>query len=524
MKIKRKQKINRSFQSKAPNWIKPIYNTVQEALNSVLANDQYVNQLLKLQLTQVNQDGTHSKKARGVLWHEIQTVIGNPLKNKINNAAWYNRILMTNVLSLVKSHQDQIKIYKLLKANHFHIDQTLRSMLTDNGLYPTNVALTNLAKAKKVPKLPKHSVLKLNYAFSDPQMFTMDEDYCCHIHVLSKQQAKKLGVDDWKSFQIYLPGYLRTTNLVKICKPVFIYNKKLDQIICQIPYQVKPVTHLKFNNVLGIDLGKVKLYSGTIIYPNGLYSPEFIASRQLTKLNEKHHRLTHHIAAVYQKMQRCKEYESLRHQRQAKRSLDYEYSRKKRTRLKEHIEWLMAEEIVSLALRKHCGTIHFENLTWVNNQGGKWDFSQIVTHVNYVAELHGLKIKLINPKNTSKRHPVTKDLGLVKQRNIVFEDLVVDRDQLAGLNIALTGTNIKISKLVRRTSIRNVCISRRRQNYLHKQRVLKDQKKSQIVVFLRKITGNDLVFALLNKNIVNLDNNLAFRHEMKLLKLIISDD
>lgn len=524
MKIKRKPKINRSFQSKAPEWIKPIYDTVQEALNSVLANKQYTDQLIKLKLTKINKDGTKSKKARGTLWHEIQAIIGNPLKNKINNAAWYNRILMTNILSLVKSHQDQIRIYKLLKSNHFQIDQTLRSMLTDNGLYPTNVALTNLAKAKNIPKLPKHSVLKLNYAFSDPQMFTMDEDYCCRIQVLSKQQAKNLSVDDWKSFQIYLPGYLRTANLVKICKPVFIYSKKLNQIICQVPYQIKPITHPKFKNVLGIDLGKVKLYSGTVVYPNGFYSPEFIPSRQLTNLNEKHHRLTQHIDAVYQKMQRCKEYESLNQQRQIKRSLDYEYGRKKRTRLKDHIEWLMAEEIVSLALRKHCGTIHFENLTWVNNQGGKWDFSRIITHVNYVAELHGLKIKLINPKNTSKRHPVTKALGLVKQRKIVFEDLVVDRDQLAGLNIALTGTNIKIGRLVCRTSIRNTCISRRRQNYLHKQRVLKAQKKSQIVVFLRKITGNALVFALLSKNIVNLDNNLAFRHEMKLLKLIISND
>ena len=125
MKIKRKPKINRSFQSKAPEWIKPIYDTVQEALNSVLANKQYTDQLIKLKLTKINKDGTKSKKARGTLWHEIQAIIGNPLKNKINNAAWYNRILMTNILSLVKSHQDQIRIYKLLKSNHFQIDQLI---------------------------------------------------------------------------------------------------------------------------------------------------------------------------------------------------------------------------------------------------------------------------------------------------------------------------------------------------------------------------------------------------------------
>ena len=67
---------------------------------------------------------------------------------------------------------------------------------------------------------------------------------------------------------------------------------------------------------------------------------------------------------------------------------------------------------------------------------GKQDFSLIVTHINYLAEIHGIKIKLINPKNTSKQNPVTKELGQANQRNIVFKDLTVDRDQLASINNA----------------------------------------------------------------------------------------
>lgn len=50
--------------------------------------------------------------------------------------------------------------------------------------------------------------------------------------------------------------------------------------------------------------------------------------------------------------------------------------------------------------------------------------------------------------------------------------------------------------------------------------VLKAKKDTQIVVFLRNITKHILAFTSLNKNVFNLDNNLAKRNELKLLKLI----
>lgn len=52
MKKKRQKKEPiRSFQSKAPDWIIPIYNTVQSALDSVLENKTYRDKLIKLELT-----------------------------------------------------------------------------------------------------------------------------------------------------------------------------------------------------------------------------------------------------------------------------------------------------------------------------------------------------------------------------------------------------------------------------------------------------------------------------------------
>lgn len=515
-KKKETNKLTRSFQSEAPDWIKPIYDTVQIALNSVLQNKTYQDKLINIELSQII-DGKKYKIARGTLWKEIQAIIGNPLKGKINNAAWYNRILMTNIIALIQSRQYQVKIVQLLKDNNYVINQDLRDQLAKKHLFPSNVELGNLVKAKSVPNLPDHAVLKLNYAFSNKQMFYIDNNFNCYIHVLSEKEAKRQGINSWKEFQIYVPTYIRQTGLTKICKPNFIYNKNLGKIICQVPYQVTAESHPNFKNILGIDLGKVKSYSGTVLYSNGHYSQEYVPSNRLTYLNNKLRRLNKHINNVYQKMQRSKKYYNFNSRKQELRYQDYSGSREKRTRLKTQMEWLMAEEIVDIAYKHQCKEIHMENLTWVNNKGGKWDFSAIYQHVQYVAELKGIKVVLINPKHTSEEHPVTRELGKPVERNIVFKDRQrVDRDQLAGLNIALRKSNQEVKNLHKRKTVQTHYKSRRKQNYVSKQSVLKSLKDTQIVVFLYDIVKNALTLVPESKDICSLDNNLAKRGFLKL--------
>lgn len=514
-KLQKKEPI-RSFQSKAPDWIISIYNTVQSALNLVLENKTYRDKLIKVDLTRTI-NGKKQKISHGTLWKEIQAIIGNPLKDKINNAAWYNRIMMTNIIFLLESRQEQIKVAQILKENNNVINQDLRAKLTAEGLYPSNAELQNLVKSKDIPVLSKHVVLKLDYAFADKQMFYLDNDLNCHIQVLSKKEAKKQGVSGWKMFQIYIPTYIRKENLIKVCKPMFVYSKKRDQMICQIPYQVVAESHPEFQNTLGIDMGKVKPYSATVLYRNSNYSQEYEPSNRLDYLNTKLSRLNKHIKRVFNKMKRAKKYYNLNHYKQELRYIDYAGSREKRTRLKVQIEWLMAEEIVDIAYKHQCKEIHLENLTWVNNKGGKWDFSSIAQHVNYVAELKGIKVVLVPAKNTSKEHPVTKELGKAVGRDIVFEDgQRVDRDQLAGLNIALKKSGQKVKRLYKRKAVQTHRRSRRKQNYLFKQSVLKSQKDAQIVAFLYDRALNILALVSEPESICSLDNNLAKRGFLKL--------
>ena len=519
MKIKKKSILTRSFQCKAPAWILPIYSTVQTTLNSVLSNKTYAKKLININLKYVNKYGKVANKANGTLWKEIQAIIGNPLAGKINNSAWYNRILITNLISLIKSHQQQVIAFDLLKANNFVIDQVLRNQLSAQHLYPTNIELSNLARAEKIPDMPNHSVLKLNYAFADKQMFKMDEIYNCSIQIMSERQAKKQNTSAWRDFKIYIPSYIRTSGLVKICKPVFIYNKNIDKIMCQVPYQLTAEQHPDFTNILGIDLGRVKFYSGTVLYQNGNYSDEFVPSNRLVKLNQKLAELNKHIDHVYSKMQRAKNYKlTINKAKQERRYGDYQNSREKRTRLKKVIEWQVANEVLDIALKHRCKEIHLENLTWVNNIGGKWDFSFIIKHINYLAEIHGIQVKLVDAKNTSKEHPLTKELGKVEKRNINFKDTSVDRDQLAGLNIALRKANHQIKEFYKRKSVQTRCKSRRRKNYLAKKQVLKEKQGKQIVLLSHKIEKHTFSFMLLNKNVSFLDNNLARRNDLRLIK------
>lgn len=517
-KSKKNNELIRSFQSKAPAFIEPIYQLLQTVLNNILANQDYAKQLINIKLTRINEKGNEVNKQRGELWREIQTITGNPLTGLINNASWYMRIIEANILSLIKSHQQQVEIYKLLQKHDFVIDQSLRDDLTDNGYYPTNISLQSLVKAKQIPDMPNHSVLKLNYAFADKQLFTMDDNQLCSLQIMSKAEAKKQGVSDRKKFQLYLPSYLRNANIVKICKPVFVYNKKIGQIMCQVPYIFKPIKHRHMTNILGVDLGRVKLYSATVLYQNNHYSNEYIPGSRLNHLNDQLAKLNSSINCLYSKMQRSKNNPNLNSKLQERRYLEYTNSREKRTRLREQIEWLIADELINIAIKQHCKEIHLENLTWINNRGGKWDFSMVVQHIRYVAEMHSIIVKLVNCKNTSKKHPITGELGKVSKRNIVFRDLTVDRDQLASLNIALTQSGQEITDFHKRKSVRTHFKSRRKQNYNAKKQVLSFKGNSQIVVFLHDTVKHILTFMQLNKNTCDLDNNLANRKDMKYIK------
>lgn len=237
---KTKGTIFRIYKTKGPDLLLPLYNILQGELDIILSTPTYVEALSKIELKYKNENGEEQSKLNGILWREIHEIIGDSLKGKVPDA-WYIRILYHNIISLLKSRQEQIKIYEILKANQYKIDSTLRNKLTEEKLYPTNSYLESLANAKDMPVLPKRKTFILDFSVSDKQMFRVGKNSNAYeIKIYSRKEVKDYNLESgWISFEMYLPTYIRESFTGKTAKPQFYWDHNKDEFICAIPCEIK---------------------------------------------------------------------------------------------------------------------------------------------------------------------------------------------------------------------------------------------------------------------------------------------
>ena len=476
MKIKSKDIVFRMYKTKGPDLLLPLYNILQGELNRILSTPTYVEALSKIELKYKNEKGEEQSKLNGMLWREIHEIIGDSLKGKVPDA-WYIRILYHNIISLLKSRQEQIKIYEILKSNQYKIDSTLRNKLVQEKLYPTNSYLENLAAAKDMPILPERKTFILDFSVSDKQMFRVGKNSNAYeIKIHSRKEVKDYNLETgWLSFEMYLPTYIRESFTGKTAKPQFYWDHNKDEFVCAIPCEIKKLPH-EYENVMGVDLGKIKVYSATVVRKDGSISDEYVPTEELQNLVDKLKRMNQHINSVYEKMKRSSKYGNFT-ERQIRRKLDYKRSRNKRTKLQFAIARLVAVEVVNIAIKEQCKEIHLENLAWVKSSGGKWNFSQVQSCIEEVAELFSIKVVKVSAKNSSKTNPVTLEVGTVSNRDVKFKNgQKVERDQLAGLNLALREPKKVKQRKIKTLNVRNSVViqrqSRRFNNYLMKKSIM----------------------------------------------------
>ena len=483
MKIKSKDIVFRMYKTKGPDLLLPLYNILQGELNRILSTPTYVEALSKIELKYKNENGEEQSKLNGILWREIHEIIGDSLKGKVPDA-WYTRILYHNIISLLKSRQEQIKIYEILKANQYKIDSTLRNKLTEEKLYPTNSYLESLANAKDMPVLPKRKTFILDFSVSDKQMFRVGKNSNAYeIKIYSRKEVKDYNLEScWISFEMYLPTYIRESFTGKTAKPQFYWDHNKDEFVCAIPCEIKKIPN-EYENVMGVDLGKIKVYSATVVRKDGSISNEYVPTEELQNLVDKLKRINQHIKSVYEKKKRSYKYGNFTN-RQARRKLDYKRSRSKRTKLQFAIARLVAVEVINIAIKEQCKEIHLENLSWVKSLGGKWNFSQVQSCIEEVAELFSIKVVKVSAKNSSKTNPVTLEVGKISNRDVTFKDgQKINRDQLAGLNLALREPKKQKQRKIKTLNIRDSVIlqrqSRRFNNYLMKKSVMPEIKSNR---------------------------------------------
>ena len=483
MKRKSKDIVFRMYKTKGPDLLLPLYNILQAELNRVLSTPTYVSALSKIELKYKTENGKEQPKLNGMLWREIHEIIGDSLKCKVPDA-WYIRILYHNIISLLKSRQEQIKIYEILKSNQYKINSTLRDKLVQEKLYPTNSYLETLSNAKDMPALPKRKTFILDFSVSDKQMFRVGKNSNAYeIKIHSKKEVKAYSLETgWISFEMFLPTYIRESFTGKTAKPQFYWDHNKEEFVCAIPCEIKKLPH-EYENIMGVDLGKIKVYSATVVRKSGSVSDEYVPTEELQNLVDKLKRMNQHINSVYEKRKRSSKYGNFT-ERQARRTLDYKHSRNKRTKLQFAIARLVAVEVVNIAIKEQCKEIHLENLSWVKSSGGKWNFSQIQTCIEEVSELFSIKVVKVSSKNSSKTNPVTLEIGKISSRDVIFKDgQKVNRDQLAGLNLALREPKKVKQRKIKTLNIRDSVViqrqSRRFNNYLMKTSVMPEIKSKR---------------------------------------------
>ncbi len=483
MKIKSKDIVFRMYKTKGPDLLLPLYNILQGELNRILSTPTYVEALSKIELKYKNENGEEHSKLNGMLWREIHEIIGDSLKGKVLDA-WYIRILYHNIISLLKSRQEQIKIYEILKSNQYKIDTKLRNKLTEEKLYPTNAYLETLATAKDMPVIPKRKTFILDFSVSDKQMFRVGKNSNAYeIKIHSKKEVKDYNLETgWISFEMFLPTYIRESFTGKTAKPQFYWDHNKEEFVCAIPCEIKKLPN-EYENVMGVDLGKIKVYSVTVVRKDDSISDEYVPTEELQNLVNKLKRMNQHIKSVYEKKKRSSKYGNFT-ERQARRKLDYKRSKNKRTKLQLAIARLVAVEVINIAIKEQCKEIHLENLSWVKSSGGKWNFSQVQTCIEEVAELFSIKVVKVCTKNSSKTNPVTLEIGTVSKRNVTFNNgQKVDRDQLAGLNLALREPKKRKQRKIKTLNIRDSVViqreSRRFNNYLMKKSIMPEIKSKR---------------------------------------------
>ncbi len=471
--MKKKQVQWKSFNINMPSELIPIYDFLQNELNFILSNDE----------TRVLLDKIDLSKLRGDVWRDMRDSLKFRIKDwPLHNKTWHSYILFENIRREIKSKQEAIIIWNELVKNDFNINEELFDSLHKLNIYPTRSRISNIKRSNSVPELARNAIFSLDYTVSSSQFFRMKTNNICEI---------KIGKKDWIEYEIIFPSSIDERFTGVISKPRFIKRKRDGKYIGICSYIYEVGDYELEDKILGVDIGKIKLFSSVVMDKKGNFSEELINPKYSQETEYKINRLYENKQILYNKM---KSYEDLRLTSLPKYEIWknlYSNITNKITNTKDYQAKLLSSEIVKLALEQKCKTIHIEDLSWLNSQGGKWNHSQIHSKIIEKASMYGIEVKKVSAFNTSKEHPITKEVGIIQDRTVKFTTGKIDRDLLASINIALRSTNIKLKKsLPKKAKTKRVKTKSNKKEI--KEKVNKLKGNGQIVSFLTNVLNSTI--------------------------------
>ena len=470
----KKKKVHwKSFNINMPSELIPIYDFLQDELNFILSNNE----------TRVILDDIDLSKLRGDIWRDLRDSLKFRIKDwKLHNKAWHSYILFENIRRELESKREAIIIWNELVKNDFNINEELFDSLHKLNLYPTRNRIANIKRSNKIPELPQSATFSLDYTISEKQFFRMKNANVCEI---------KVGKKDWIEYEIIFPSSIDSRFTGEIAKPRFIKRKRDGKYIGICSYVYEVGDYELEDKILGIDIGKIKLFSSVVMDKNSEFSNEFINTKRSQETEYKIKRLYENKQILYNKI---KSYEDLRLTSLPKyeiwKSL-YSNITNKITNTKDYQAKLLSSEIVKLALEQKCKTIHIEDLSWLNSQGGKWNHSQIHSKIIEKATMYGIEVEKVSAFNTSKENPITKEIGVIQDRIVEFTTGKIDRDLLAAINIAIRSTNIKLKKSLPK-KVKTKRVKPKSSKKEIKEKVNSIKGNGQIVSFLTNVLNSTI--------------------------------
>lgn len=440
----------------------------------------------------------HFYKKLSQLTHKNYLTFDYPQKSRVFRLI--SEALRKNFKSLLYKR----KIATILERYNWDIEaeenkEKIREALRELNLFPSWMEIKNLCRAKTIPQKENFSFINLagnreqgllipiDYSACDPQIITQQDGLLPHYDVMFKQ-----GV---YHFEAILPTFIKAKlaqdEIEKFCKPKFqIIEGKWCCVIAYVLKQKKKPHSFRQNvSVLGIDLGKVKNYSGTVaeviedqslFKKEGLYTSiiknknkhqDLLSSKESHHLLSKIKKIKGNLDAVYRKIGLYNQLiEGINHNQKSilfeekfvrikedrftleskrKRLLkEKQLLSKKISQIKKHKAYCVARDIVRQIMLYQVDAIALEKLNWVENKGGKWDFSQQQEIIERkILEKTTSQVIKVNPAYSSYSNPYLKDYlidkkiekGIAKGRMIKFKDFEIDRDFLASINLANRG-------------------------------------------------------------------------------------
>lgn len=372
-------------------------------------------------------------QAKGKVWREIHPILAARIKTwPIKNKAWYGRIVEENIRRELLSKEDTIKIYNALQENNNKINEDLYTKLSKQRVQWSMGRIVNISRMKKAPIMPTHATFVFDLSVTDKQMFIKDENNNCHM---------QLPDGSWFDYQINIPSSVFQTATGRISKPRFMRRASDNTYIGTCSYEYTPIINGGRNGVLGVDIGKKKLFSAVCLQPDGTYGIEYTNSTKCEIISGSIKRLYKEKDLLSKKIERLENYNN---SEQTTLRVERQRISSKIENAKKVLARNLAKEIINTAIKTKAREIHIENLSWMGSIGGKWNHEEIHKSIIEEARKYSIPVIKVSAAYSSSTNPVTGERGIARGRKIVFSaGKTIDRDTLAAINLAARKRNKK---------------------------------------------------------------------------------